>query len=114
MREMRFPYSVVAGTTTDTAGGRQALFTSFHFAKQHCLLQRAPEPLVRADRFAPVFRDGGKPMQHRFKGRCAPETLNLFAVIALMAVFAAGLFCAGDSFREPQRTTHLAVPNLNP
>jgi hypothetical protein len=53
-------------------------------------------------------------MQHRFKDRCAPETLNLFAVIVLMAVFAAGLFYAGDSFREPQRTAQLAVPNLNP
>jgi hypothetical protein len=53
-------------------------------------------------------------MLHRFKDRCAPETLNLFAVIALMVVFAAGLFYAGDSFREPQRTAQLAVPNLNP
>jgi hypothetical protein len=39
-------------------------------------------------------------MQHRFKARCAPETLSLFAVAALMTAFAAGLFCADDSFRE--------------
>ncbi len=53
-------------------------------------------------------------MQPRFKGRCPPETLNLFALIALMVVFAAGLFYAGDSFREPQKTAQLAVPNLTP
>jgi hypothetical protein len=53
-------------------------------------------------------------MQHRFKDRCAPETLSLFAFIALMTVFAAGLFYAGNSFREPQITAQLAIPNLNP
>jgi hypothetical protein len=53
-------------------------------------------------------------MQLHFKGRCAPEILNLLAVIALMTVFAAGLFYAGESFREPQRIAQLAVPNLNP
>jgi hypothetical protein len=53
-------------------------------------------------------------MRHRFKDRCAPETLNLFAVIALMAVFAAGIFYAGESLRVPERTAQLAVPNLNP
>jgi hypothetical protein len=53
-------------------------------------------------------------MQHRLKGRFDSETLNLIAVIAFMAVFAAGLFYAGDSFRVPQRTAQLAVPNMNP
>jgi hypothetical protein len=78
------------------------------------LLRRDEEPESCAERFAPVSRGGGNPMQHSFKDRCAPETVNLFAVIGLMAVFAAGLFYAGDSFREPQRTSQLAVPNLNP
>jgi|HubBroStandDraft_2_1064218.scaffolds.fasta_scaffold2173352_1 hypothetical protein len=53
-------------------------------------------------------------MQHRFKERPAPETLNLLAVIAFMALFAGGLVYAGESLREPQRTAQLAVPNLNP
>jgi hypothetical protein len=53
-------------------------------------------------------------MQHRFKERHAPEMLNLFALIAFMALFGVGLFYAGESFSVPQRTAQFAVPNLNP
>jgi hypothetical protein len=53
-------------------------------------------------------------MRHRFNDRWAPETLSLLAVVTLMAAFGAGLFYAGDSFREPQRTAQMAVPSLNP
>jgi hypothetical protein len=53
-------------------------------------------------------------MQHRFKERLATETLNLFALVAFMALFAAGLFYAGESLQEPQKTAQLAIPNLDP
>jgi hypothetical protein len=53
-------------------------------------------------------------MQHRFRERCAPETLNLFALIAVMALFAGGLFYAGESLSIPQQAAQLAIPNLNP
>lgn len=53
-------------------------------------------------------------MQHRFRDRCTSETLTLLTVIALMGLFAAGLFYAGNTLRPPQRTAQLAVPNLNP
>jgi hypothetical protein len=53
-------------------------------------------------------------MQHRFKERCAPETLNLFALIAVMALFAGGLFYAGEYLSAPRQTAQLVVPNLNP
>jgi hypothetical protein len=50
----------------------------------------------------------------RFNERNAPDKINVFAVIAFMALLGAGLFYAGDSFRAPQVTAQLAVPNLNP
>ena len=53
-------------------------------------------------------------MQHRFKEHIAPETLNLFALIAFMALFGAGLFYTGESLNPPQKTAQLAIPNLNP
>jgi hypothetical protein len=53
-------------------------------------------------------------MQRRFKERCALETLNLFALIAVMALFAGGLFYVGESFSVPQQTAQFAVPSLNP
>jgi len=51
---------------------------------------------------------------HRFKKHLATETLNLFALVAFMALFAAGLFYAGASLNVPQKTAQLAIPNLNP
>ncbi len=53
-------------------------------------------------------------MRLHFKDRGAPETLNLFAIVVLMGLFAAGLFYAGASFRVPPRTAQLAVPNSEP
>jgi hypothetical protein len=35
---------------------------------------------------------------------CAPDTLNLFGVVVLMAVFPPRRFYAGHSFAEPQKT----------
>jgi hypothetical protein len=40
-------------------------------------------------------------MQHRFKQHLAPETLNMFGLIAFMALFAAGIFYAGASLQVP-------------
>jgi hypothetical protein len=40
-------------------------------------------------------------MQHRFKEHFAPETLNLFALIAFMALFGAGILYAGASLQIP-------------
>jgi hypothetical protein len=40
-------------------------------------------------------------MQHRFKERLPPETLNLFALVAFMALFAAALLYAGASLNVP-------------
>jgi hypothetical protein len=53
-------------------------------------------------------------MRHRFKDRCAPETLNLVAMIALMTVFASSVLYAGASLEPPARTAQLAVPTLAP
>jgi hypothetical protein len=64
--------------------------------------------------FHPVSETEETSMQHRFKERCAPETLNLFALIAVMALFAGGLFYAGEYLSAPRQTAQLVVPNLNP
>lgn len=40
-------------------------------------------------------------MQHRFKVHFVPETLNLFGLIAFMALFAAGILYAGASLQVP-------------
>jgi hypothetical protein len=40
-------------------------------------------------------------MQHRFKEHLTPETLNLFALIAFMALFGAAIFYAGASLQVP-------------
>jgi hypothetical protein len=53
-------------------------------------------------------------MQHRLKERCAPETLNLIALIAIMALFAGGLLYAGESLSVPQQAAQLSIPNSNP
>jgi hypothetical protein len=53
-------------------------------------------------------------MQHRLRERHAPETINLFALIVVMAVFGAGLFYVGELFSVPPTVAQFAVPNLNP
>jgi len=40
-------------------------------------------------------------MQQRFKQHLAPETINLFGLIAFMALFGAGIFYAGASLQVP-------------
>jgi hypothetical protein len=40
-------------------------------------------------------------VQHRFKENLAPETLNLFGLIAFMALFGAAIFYAGASLQIP-------------
>jgi hypothetical protein len=45
-------------------------------------------------------------MHDRFK----PETRNLLALAAVMAVFAVALFFAGESVMPPRKAAQLAVP----
>jgi hypothetical protein len=78
------------------------------------LLQRAPEPLAYAGRFAPFFRRGVNSVQHRFHFHCAPETLSLFAMILVMIMFGAAILYEGALLWVPQQTAQLAIPNLNP
>ncbi len=40
-------------------------------------------------------------MPHRFQGHLAPETLNLFGLIAFMALFGAGILYVGASLQIP-------------
>jgi hypothetical protein len=82
-------------------------------AKQHRLLH-AHRNRSWYKAFHPVSETEETSMQHRFKERCAPETLNLFALIAVMALFAGGLFYAGEYLSAPRQTAQLVVPNLNP
>ena len=42
------------------------------------------------------------------------ETLGVFALVAFMTLFAAGITYEGALLKEPQKTAQLALPNLNP
>jgi hypothetical protein len=44
------------------------------------------------------------------RSRLKAETRNLFALIAFMALVAAGLFFAAESLKGPPKTAQLAVP----
>jgi CHASE1-domain containing sensor protein len=42
------------------------------------------------------------------------ETLSLFAMIAFMSLFAAGIAYEGALLQQPQKTAQLVVPNMDP
>ena len=50
----------------------------------------------------------------RYRPHAAPQALGLFALVIVMMMFAAGVFYAGFSLREPQTNAQLAVAGLNP
>jgi hypothetical protein len=55
-----------------------------------------------------------KTMQNRDESGSAPETFSLLAIILAMTMFGAGIPYEGALLQEPQRTTQLVLPDLNP
>ena len=53
-------------------------------------------------------------MQNRDESGSAPETFSLLAIILAMTMFGAGIPYEGALLQEPQRTTQLVLPDLNP
>ena len=50
----------------------------------------------------------------RYQSGNAAETFSLFAIILAMTMFGAGIFYEGAALQEPQKTSQLVLPDLNP